>query len=191
MGGTVTELRTERLLLRRLVAADAAPIAAYRSVPEVARYQSWHTFTPEDAERLIAEQRAVVPNTPGTWLQLAIVADRVIGDCGLHFIDDAQVELGITLDPAYQGKGYAAEGLRAVLDHLFGALGKHRVVATTDAENAAAVALFSRLGFRREAHYVRNVWFKGRWGDEFLFAVLAEEWGGPRRGGHGAGRRAS
>ena len=100
----------------------------------------------------------------------------MVGDCGLHFLDDRQVELGITLDPAHQGKGYAAEALRAVLDHLFGTLGKHRVVATTDAENAAAAALFARLGFRREAHHVKNVWFKGRWGDEFVFAMLAEEW---------------
>jgi RimJ/RimL family protein N-acetyltransferase len=51
-----------------------------------------------------------------------------------------------------------------------------RVVATTDAENAPAAALFARLGFRCEAHHIKNVWFKGRWGDELLFAMLAEEW---------------
>ena len=62
-----------------------------------------------------------------------------------------------------------------MLDHLLGALGKHRVTATTDAENAAAAALFGRLGFR-EGHFRQNVWFKGRWGDEFLFAILNEEW---------------
>lgn len=70
---------------------------------------------------------------PGTWLQLAIVAGGVIGDCGLHFLDDRRVELGITLDPANQRKGYAVEALRAVLEYLLGTLRKHRVVATTDA----------------------------------------------------------
>ena len=172
----MTELRTARLLLRRLIPADAAAIAAYRSRPDVARYQSWETYTREDADRLVAAQQSVVPNTPGTWLQLAIVADRVIGDCGLHFLDARQVELGVTLDPAYQGQGYATEALRAVLGYLFGTLGKHRVTATTDAKNTAAAALFARLGFRREAHHVKNIWFKGAWGDEFLFALLAEEW---------------
>jgi RimJ/RimL family protein N-acetyltransferase len=171
------ELRTPRLVLRRLVPPDAPAIARYRSLPEVARYQSWDAFTLDDAERLVADQAGVAPDTPGTWLQLAIVASEVVGDCGLHFLDEKQVELGITLDAAHQGKGFAAEALRAVLDHLFGTLGKHRVVATTDGENAAAAALFARLGFRREAHHVRNVWFKGRWGDEFVFALLAAEWG--------------
>jgi RimJ/RimL family protein N-acetyltransferase len=170
------ELRTERLVLRRLVPSDAPAIARYRSLPEVARYQSWDAFTLDDAERLVADQTGVAPDTPGTWLQLAIVAGGVFGDCGLHFLDEKQVELGITLDPAHQGKGYATEALGAVLEYLFATLRKHRVVATTDAENVAAAALFARLGFRREAHHVKHIWFKGRWGDEFVFAVLAEEW---------------
>lgn len=182
MSTSEPELRTARLVLRRLVPADAGPLARYRSLPGVARYQSWEAFTPADAERLVAGQAALTPDTPGTWLQLAVTAGGVVvGDCGLHFVDEKQVELGVTLDPAHQGRGYAAEALRAVLGYLFGPLGKHRVVATIDARNAPAVALFARLGFRREGHYVRNVWFKGAWGDEFLFALLADEW----RGGAG------
>jgi RimJ/RimL family protein N-acetyltransferase len=58
----------------------------------------------------------------------------------------------------------------------FGTLGKHRVFATTDADNDAAARLFLRLGFRREAHFVEQVWFKGRWGSEFVFAMLRREW---------------
>ena len=174
-------LRTARLQLRRLILSDVPAISRYRSLPEVARYQSWDTFTTEDGERLVADQTSVAPDTPGTWFQLAIEAEEVIGDCGLHFLDNEQVEVGITLDPAHQGLGYAAEGLQAALDYLFGTLAKHRVVATTDAENAPAAALFARLGFRREAHYVKNVWFKGRWGDELLFAMLADEWAKARK----------
>lgn len=29
---------------------------------------------------------------------------------------------------------------------------------------------------RREAHLVENEWFKGRWGDEYDYALLAREW---------------
>jgi RimJ/RimL family protein N-acetyltransferase len=105
----------------------------------------------------------------------------VYGDCGLHFRADEprQVEVGITLDPARQGQGYASEALTAVLDYLFHHLGKHRVTATTDAENRPAAALLQRLGFRREGHFRQNVWFKGRWGDEFLFALLRADWRPP------------
>lgn len=182
-----TPLRTARLTLRRFRPGDAAALAAYRGQPDVAQYQSWTTFTPADAEELLAKQTNVVPDTPGTWFQLGIAlvaGDALVGDCGLHYRadDPKQAEIGITLDPTYQGQGYAAEALTAVLDYLFLGLGKHRVTATTDAENTPAAALLERLGFRREGHFVQNIWFKGKWGDEFAFALLRTEWEA-RRGG--------
>jgi RimJ/RimL family protein N-acetyltransferase len=174
-------LRSPRLVLRPLCSDDAAPLAAYRSLAEVTRYQFWESFGLADAVRLVAEQATVVPDTPGTWLQLAIVLSHsavMIGDCGIHFRGDdhRQVELGITLAPTHQGQGFATEALASVLEYVFGRLGKHRVTAVTDAENHAAAGLFRRLGFRQEAHYVENVWFKGAWGSEYLFALLRREW---------------
>jgi len=44
---------------------------------------------------------------------------QLIGDIGVRFLDDSQVELGYTLSPEYQGKGYAAEAVNAVIDYLF------------------------------------------------------------------------
>jgi hypothetical protein len=67
------ELWSSRLCLRRLRPEDATAICAYRGLPEVARFQSWESFGLSDAERLIADQAVVVPDTPGTWLQLAMV----------------------------------------------------------------------------------------------------------------------
>jgi RimJ/RimL family protein N-acetyltransferase len=178
---TPLELRSPRLLLRPLCAEDAAPLAAYRSIPEVARFQSWESFDQADAVRLVADQAKVVPDTPGTWLQLAIVlspSGKMIGDCGIHFRSDdlQQVELGVTMSPTHQGQGLATEALASVLGYVFDGLGKHRVTAVTDTDNHAAAALFRRLGFRQEAHYVENVWFKGAWGSEYLFALLRREW---------------
>jgi RimJ/RimL family protein N-acetyltransferase len=86
------------------------------------------------------------------------------------------MEIGITLALAHQGRGYATETLGLVLDYLFVRLDKHRVTAITDADNEAAAALLHRLGFRREGHFIENVWFKGKWGSEFSFALLQREW---------------
>ena len=153
----------------------------YRSRPEVARFQEWESFGPDDAALLIARQAGVTPDTPGTWLQLALVlleSGEVIGDCGIHFRRDEpqQVELGITLAPDHQGRGLATESVRRVLAYVFDSLGKHRASAVTDAENHAAADLFRRLNFRQEAHFVEHVWFKGGWGSEYLFALLQREW---------------
>jgi aminoglycoside 6'-N-acetyltransferase len=54
---------TEHLVLRRMTNDDAAALAAYRSDPVQARYQSWETPYPLDsAQALIAQMRNVDPD---------------------------------------------------------------------------------------------------------------------------------
>ncbi|MDB4949303.1 MAG: acetyltransferase family protein [Gemmatimonadetes bacterium] len=187
---TVVYLLTERLRLRRFTRADLPALIGYRNDPRVARYQSWESFSADEAEAFLAAQSTLQPGTPGTWFQFAaecVDTGALVGDCALHVRgDDArQGEIGFTLAAAEQGRGYGAEMVRRVLGYAFDDLGLHRVVAVTDAENAAAAALLARVGMRREGHLRQNVWFKGRWGDEFLFAVLREEWMGMDAGGRG------
>ncbi len=172
-------LATARLRLRPLRSGDAAALCSYRALPEVRRYQSWKSFGPEDAARLIEGQREAEPGEPGTWFQLAMIeatTGAMIGDCGLHCLSAEQTELGITLAPAHQGRGYATEALEAVIAGLFGPLGMHRVSAITDAENHASAALFRRLGFRRETHFIDHVWCQESWGSEYGFTLSRREW---------------
>ena len=172
-------LSTARLRLRPLLPGDALALCRYRALPEVSRYQTWKSFGPEDAARLIEGQRDAQPDEPGTWFQLAIIetaTGAMIGDCGLHCLSLEETELGITLAPVHQGRGYAAEALAAVIVCLFGPLGMHRVSAITDAENHASAALFQRLGFRRETHFIDHVWCRESWGSEYGFALSRREW---------------
>lgn len=174
-------LPTRRLLLRRLQRADAEALCAYRSLPEVARYQSWETFGPDDAARLLDDQQDRDIGVPGTWLQVAIVetgTGQMIGDIGLHCLADEprQFEIGVTLSPSRQGQGYATEALECLLHYLFAELSARRISATTDALNDPAAALFWRLGFRQEAHHLEHRAYKSTWTSEFVFALLAREW---------------
>ena len=105
-----------------------------------------------------------------------------MGDLALKLDADEprQAEVGFTLAPAHQGKGYATEALEALLEYAFDSFGLHRVVAITDALNTPAAALLERVGLRREGHFIENIFFKGAWGSEFLFAVLEREWSARR-----------
>jgi RimJ/RimL family protein N-acetyltransferase len=180
-------IRSERLLLRRFDAGDVTGLAGYRSDPEVARFQSWDApFALAEASALIAELAAGDPDQPGwfAWAIERIDEPGIVGDLGVNLLDDElQAAIGYTIDPAFQGRGYATEGVARMLDHLFDEKGLHRVSAECDTRNRASVRLLEHLGFRREAHLRSSTWSKGEWCDDYLYALLAGEWSrvrGPR-----------
>ena len=167
---------TEHLVLRRMTNDDAAALAAYRSDPVQARYQSWEAPYPVDsAQAAIAEMREVRFAQPGAWLQVAIeTAGRLIGDVAVRVDGDdpRQATVGFTLAADAQGRGFATEALRAVMSLLFTEHGMHRISADCDARNVRSVALLERVGMRREAHHRKSAWWKGEWTDEYVYAVL-------------------
>ena len=176
------EIVTERLVLRPLQLDDAPAFAAYRSDPDVARYQSWDTtYALTDAQQLVASQDGVALGDPGAWLQLAAV-DRVTGalcgDCAVHVATDQPqtAEVGVTFAPATQGSGLATEALGAVVTRLFEDHGLHRVFAQADDRNLPVHRLLERLGFRCEARLVEADWFKGEWTTLRVYACLRHEW---------------
>lgn len=174
-----TFLESERLLLRRFTEADLQPFLAYLNDPLVARYQTWDSYTEQRAKEVIEEQKNLDPGVPGKWFTFAAESKEgglLVGHIALKMQDHQQAEIGFTFSRAYQGKGLAFEAAARVLGYVFTELKLHRVIAVTDCENERSVALLRRLGMRREGHFIKNIWFKGRWGDEYLYAILREEW---------------
>lgn len=174
-------LETPRLILRPFQDSDLEPFAAYRADPEVARYQGWDTpYSVDRAAEFIAEMKAKQPATGSEWYQFAVERKSsagVIGDCAFHLLDGdpRQAEVGVTLARPHQRQGYAAEAVTRLLDYLFRDHGLHRVVARCDVDNLASARLLERVGMRREGHFIENIWFKGAWGSEYLYAVLQRE----------------
>ncbi|MFO7537497.1 MAG: GNAT family N-acetyltransferase [Chloroflexota bacterium] len=185
-------LESKRLILRPFQDADIEAFSAYRSDPDIARYQSWEPpVTLEQATRFVNDMKHARPGVQGEWYQWAVerkAAAGLIGDCAFQIMapDPRQAEIGFTFAPAYQGQGFAAEAVSRLLDYLFGDLNLHRVVAITDAENRAAARLLERLGLRHEGTFVENIWFKGAWGSEFSYALLHREWAGKHRAAQGS-----
>jgi RimJ/RimL family protein N-acetyltransferase len=169
-----TELHTDRLVIRRFRPGDVDPFAAYRSDPDVARYQSWEAFTRAQAETFIAEITSLHPGVSGEWFQFAIAdatTDALLGDTALvvDADDPSHAEIGFTFSPAHQGMGYATEAVRATIDYAFGVLGVEVVVGVTDARNEPSIALLQRIGMRKVSS--AHVEFKGEWCDEHTYEL--------------------
>lgn len=141
-------IETERLTVRRLTADDAEVIAAYRSLPKVARFQT--SYTLDKARTLVREMAVSEPAQTGKWFQFGIELTsehHLIGDIGFLNTDENKKSwIGFTLDPQYWRKGYGAEAVRAILDY-YARIGVTSVWASTDPQNAASMKLLRTLGF--------------------------------------------
>ncbi|MDT4965887.1 MAG: hypothetical protein QOJ64_624 [Acidobacteriota bacterium] len=182
-----TSLESERLILRRFTDDDLTSFLAYLNDPLVARFQSWNSYTEQQARDVIDGQKQLDPGIVGRWFTFALelkATRNLIGHIALKMLDDQQAEIGFTMSREAQGKGLAYEATTAVLDYVFATLKLHRVIAIADCENTKSVALLDRLGMRREGHFISNVWFKGRWGDEYIYAILSGEWMSSLRSRH-------
>jgi len=179
-------LRTDRLVLRPMTAADVQDVYAYQSREDVCRYLLFEPRTLDEVAAKVAQfSQATTLAVDGDYLQLALELPatpdspaRVIGDSyfTIASAENSRGEIGWTMHPDFTGMGYAAEAASAVLRIAFETLGLHRVIAELDPRNGASVALCTRLGMREEAYFVSDLWFKGEWGDTGLYAILRDEW---------------
>jgi RimJ/RimL family protein N-acetyltransferase len=181
---TVTApIDTERLRLRPFAERDLDALANILARPDVMRYLYEEPST-RDQVAVILRQRIGMNHLThqGDNLMLAVeerATGTLIGSVNLIWLsqEHAQGEIGYSLHPDYQGKGYASEAVRAIMDYGFREIDLHRIVGPCDDRNEPAMRLLKRLGMRREAHFHEVEHIKGEWRSQLVYAVLRREWG--------------
>lgn len=148
----MTELRTERLTLRRAVPGDLAAMHVILSDARAMTYW-WEPPHPD----LAATKQ---------WLDNMMATPPELGDDFIIVLDGTAIgkigafrlpEFGFILAPAYWGRGYASEAMKAFLDHVFARADVDHLIADVDPRNSASLALLARHGFA-ETHRATGTW---------------------------------
>ncbi|PYI67910.1 GNAT family N-acetyltransferase [Arthrobacter livingstonensis] len=178
-------LTTERLVLRRFAAGDLDAYYAYQQLPATARYLLNEARSYTECMGRIAMYVDAPFEQEGHWASFAIEragAPGLVGEIALKWsaggtsgdgVSPERVgEIGWTLAPQAQGLGIATEAARSVLELAMDGFGFHRVEARLDARNSASAAICERLGMRREGVLRDNMYLKGEWTSEAIYAVV-------------------
>lgn len=176
-------LETERLILRNLRESDFDDFHSYRSNAEICKFQSFEAFTVEESRAFIESMKDAKFGTPGEWVQIGMEwkeNKKLIGDLALkpEANEPRVVEIGVTLNLQYRKKGFAVEAFKKIFEYLFTETETHRIFGILDVENTGSLRLMENLNFRREAETKKSFWDKkmNEWRDEYLYAMLAEDW---------------
>lgn len=170
------KILTRRLILRRYREEDLQDLYAYLSDPEVVAFEPYRPMTMEETRENLAwristeEMIAVEEKHTG----------KMIGNVYLGRRDFDSLEMGYVFNRRYWNQGYARESCEKLMELAF-QNGIHRIWAECDPENESSWRLLERLGFAREGHLRKNVYFckddGGRpiWKDTYVYARLKWE----------------
>lgn len=146
----MTELQTDRLILRRWKDSDLEPWAAMNADPEV-REHLGEVMTREQSDGSVARFLEEYDARGYGWLAVEVrETGAFIGFAGLDEVDEEMpftgVEIGWRLAREAWGRGYATEAARAILAFAFDTLALPEVLALTTATNTRSQAVMKRLG---------------------------------------------
>ena len=79
-------------------------------------------------------------------------------------------------DKNQRGKGYGTETMKLLLNYGFNELNLHRIQLNVLSFNEGAIALYSKLGFKKEGVLREFVLREGERYDLFYYGLLKEEW---------------
>jgi [ribosomal protein S5]-alanine N-acetyltransferase len=144
-------LQTERLLLRKVEQSDAVAVLKGYSDPLVNRHMSVAYYSLEEVQAQLDFYNSIYESGTGTWWAICTKDDpsTVIGNGGLNNYRKKHrcVEIGYWLLPHAQGKGYAAEAVKAICSYAFTQLDVHRIEAIVEGGNDTSIRLLEKFGF--------------------------------------------
>ena len=173
-------LTTDRLLMREFSVEDIPVVFEMLSRGDV---NEWLETDPmqsiEEADKRVRGRMGLFTDKMGFRWALTQRSDprRVIGSCGYFSVrrGTGTVETGYELHPDFWRQGLMTEALQAMLAFSFGAqvlMPVHRIEALVSPGNAGSIRLLEKLGFICEGLRREFGFWKGRYQDVYMYALL-------------------
>jgi RimJ/RimL family protein N-acetyltransferase len=165
-------IETERLILRELLPTDEEAWFEMDSDPRVHQFLGNKPVTDIEQIRMAYQsiRQQYLDNGIGRWAVVEKESGKFIGWTGLKFHDEIEnnhinfVDIGYRLHPAYWGKGYATESVKAAIQYGFNHLKLDEIISMVHHENRASKNVMAKCGFSFvEAFLSENElyhWFK-------------------------------
>jgi len=172
-------LCAEGITLRELRVSDAASLHQLLTTAEVSRFISPPPTTVEGFERFIAWTHR--EREAGTYVCFAVVpqgSDTAVGIFQIRALGPTfeTAEWGFALGQAHWGSGIFAKTAALVVDFAIDTLQVRRLEARSAVENGRGNGALQKIGAIREAVLRQSFLKDGRYYDQVLWSIVADEW---------------
>lgn len=174
------ELKTERLLLRKIKKSDYKDIFKYTSKEEVARYVTWNVHKDIKDTKKLCRMWTDELKSREKYHWAIVFENTVIGNIEVIGIVNHAAFLGWQTDSKYWNMGIMTEAAAAVRDYLFGEIGFEALYASHIKENIGSGRVMQKIGMAEitQAKYEAALKNKSRaelYGLQCAFYVLSRK----------------
>lgn len=146
-------MRTDRLLLRPIIAEDIQNIYKGLSHPDVIKYYGVSFHSLEATEEQMAWYKELEESETGIWWTISSPdGETFYGAGGFNGMskEHKKAEIGFWLLPQFWGKGLMQEAFPLICNYGFNELGLHRIEGFVDSQNASCKKAVEKLHFKYE-----------------------------------------
>ena len=175
-GGTM-KLETERLILRRHIPEDAAPL--YRDFgldPEMSKYSGWNPYATEEMAAGTVAMFLGSYADDRTYSWAVEHEGRLIGTFGAYDYDEDEnsIEIGCSIARDCWGQGFGGEAAKAVIEYLTQHEGIARVKAWCADDNVGSAKIMERAGMALVSREPMALEIDGKKYDKLNYEFAAE-----------------
>ena len=179
--GTQT-IETERLTLRQFTIEDAESAMNNWAGDDHAQkmYGEPSYKTIEAAAKLL--EKYINSYSKGSYFRWAVIektSGECIGQVAYFLVDTGNSfgEIEYCIGSSFQGKGYATEATKAVIDYGFRQIGFHKVQICVRPSNLASKKVIDKCGFTYEGTLRDYFFIDGKYEGRMYFSILEDEYG--------------
>lgn len=153
------EIRTERLLLRKIRLEDDASVYRWMSDPQVCKYERWKPHENIEYSRGYINE-VFDYKSDKTYLWGIQLRDILIGSISIVNVDeyDQKATLGYCLAREFWSNGYTTEAVRAVIKFILLDVGLNRIEASCSVNNKPSIRVLEKAGMIQEG-YAKDYYF--------------------------------
>lgn len=168
-------IKSERLFLRPPLLSDENALFELMSEKNLTKFLTWEPHEKIETTRLVIQNLINSQKNNNAYHWCICYDSKIIGlvslidvrrDIRTWIINRA--ELSYWIGSNYQGKGFATEASKAIVEYGFKSLDFHKIIIAHTIENTESQRICNKLGFIKYAHehdafFKNNKWYDLMW----------------------------
>ena len=114
----------------------------------------------------------------GQYFICSTETNEIVGDVQIHSLSllNNHCEIGCTVPPKHQGKGYCTESIKAIIRYIFEESNVNRIEIITSEINKPCMKVCEKLHLNQEAILREKTCIGGEYYNDVLFSILRKEY---------------